>query len=496
MRNSLVSYKTPDIRADVNRRVRVVRRKYRHGFWLSLFSFILLAMPKLRFVGSFPIYVIDAVLIILLILSFKRQSINWKPLRPIPKLVVIYIFFVLLGELHGLIVYMCPVESIYLMVRFSLASSLVYILPKLVTTYDDLIPVIKGVIVGILITSVIVIMYSISLTRPLVTSTVFSIDMLEPASQLVIAETMRLGGGEDALRGRSLIGVSTLTTGFIGSMWPLVFLANKLPHFNKRWKRIALLASFVSPVALLMTYGRIAWATVAVVGIMISIFKFSGGRRVFAIMAIGCLLVVNMYGIHSKLFQIERIVNPEPAHYEKAANERILSYIEPFQHLAENPLWLFVGAGEIANTLISRGHGVIELYDREGLATHSAFSMAYYNYGFFAAMCMVLLMLSGFRLILQRIKLRDRRKKEYIWIWQILLTALCGLTPWWLGGHAVVSAPHGAMLFFFLFGLLLAFRRIESLHDMGLSAPRRTYKNYGGSEYHKSSVSLSHRRMR
>jgi len=461
MRNSPAQNMPPG--AEAENQHKATQRLSWHARLIGLTVFVLIAAPKTRIVvSSAPLYLLDGLIAVLLVSAYKRPDINWKMLHPIPKLVVIYIVFVLLGELHGLFEYMTPAKSIYLMARFSLAASLVYILPKLVTTYDDLIPVIKGVIVGILITSAIVMMYSISLTRPLVTSTIFSINILEPASHSVIREAMTFGLRDVAMRGRSLIGTSTLTTGFIGAMWPLVLLANKFPHFNQRWKRMALLAAFASPIALLMTYGRIAWLTVAAVGIMMSFFNFGGGRRVFAIMAICCLLIIHTYGVHSNLFQINRIMDIRSERFEISASERIQSYFEPFQHLAENPSWLFIGGGEIANKLIIRGHDVIMLYDRSFLSTHSAFSMAYYNYGLLAAMCMVLLMLSGFRLTIQKVKLIGRRKKEYVWIWQILLMALCGLTPWWLGGHAVVSAPRGAILFFFLLGLLLAFDRLQS----------------------------------
>jgi len=433
--------------------------------WLSLLIFILMAAPRIRIViSSAPLYLLDGLIAVLFVSAYNRPKIKRKP---ITRIVGVYLIFVCLSELRGMAEYMMPAESIYMLVRFCFAISLFFILPKLVTTLDDLAPVLKGAMAGLLVASIITIMYSLAPTRSLIMNTVFSYDFLCPGSESLAWHNLALSGVAAAMRGRSLIGAATMTTGFLGVMWPLAFLACKWPGLDRRWKIIALLASIVAPFAVLMTYGRTAWLIVALIGTMIAIFGFTGGRRNILIAAIGCMLLIHQYGLHSDHFMIDRIMKStqrtlNQPFEDKGTTERLQSFTEPFAHLWENPFWLIMGAGRTGQRMSRRGDIAAQLFDESGLATHSAFAMAYYSFGLPAAICQVLLILFGFRLILQRLRSLEKPNQEHVLIWQSLLMAWCGMALWWLSGHAIVGEPRGAMLFFFMYGLLLTFDKLQT----------------------------------
>ena len=357
-------------------------------------------------------------------------------------------------------------ESIYMLARFCLAVSLVFILPRLVTKFDDLKPVIKGIVFGLLITSVIVILYSLGATRPLVAGTIFSWDFLNPGAARYL-QILQFTAGEGATRGTSLIGAATMTTGFLGTMWPVAFLAAQWPELGRRWQKIARMTSVIVPLGLLATYGRAAWLIVIAVVIMAGIFGFGGGRRkVFVLVSI-CLMIAYFYGEESDLFMMNRLKVRTQATInapleDPEERERFASYFEPFEHLSENPAWLIAGAGRTGEKLVSRGEVENQLFDEGTLATHSAFAMAYYAFGLPAAICQVLLMLAAIRLILWRLKAGGEDRLQQL-SWQVLLMSWIGLLFWWLTGHAAVGEPRGAMLFFFWFGLLLAYNRLGSV---------------------------------
>ncbi len=433
---------------------------------LGFFMFVLLVAPRARVSGiGIPLYLVDLLLVSLFLIALQRPKISLRLSGPIPQLAGIYTLFVCLGETRGIIEYGAFAESAYMMGIFCLAISLVLIVPKMIRTQDNLVVVFKGILLGLLVSSVIVILYSLGATRPLVAGTIFSWDFLNPggARYLHFLENM---GGEGATRGTSLIGAATMTAGFLGTMWPVAFLAAQWSGLGFRWQKVAVLVSVIAPLGLLATYGRTAWLIVIVIGTMAGIFGFGGGRRKVFILVSLCLLIVYVYGEQSDLFMMNRLKVRTQATInapleDPAERERFASYFEPFEHLSENPTWLIAGAGRTGGKLIGRGQLDAQLFNEGALATHSAFSMAYYAFGLPAAICQVLLMLSALRLIVKQLKAYGKDRQQQL-IWQVLLMTWSGLFFWWLTGHAPVGEPRGVMLLFFWFGLLLAFSRLST----------------------------------
>ncbi|MBC2717418.1 MAG: hypothetical protein HF978_19095 [Desulfobacteraceae bacterium] len=272
----------------------------------------------------------------------------------------------------------------------------------------------KAIVAGLLCASAVTIMYSLAPMRPLVMKTVLSYKFLVPEAESLARKTLYYGGLTEAMRGQSLIGTSTITTGFLGTMWAFTFLA--------------------------------ASNTM--------------------ILVIGLAIVVLKVGWQSELFMVDRVFEKtqlaiENPYEEESFAQRLRSFTQPFSHLLEHPFWLIAGAGRIGQKLSSRGNVEAELRDLAGLSKHSGFGMAYYCYGLVAAITHTLIMLSGFLLILKRLqKPSPEGAPLYRITWQTFLIAWCGLLFWWLPGHAMIGEARGVILFFFFFGFMMACDRM------------------------------------
>ncbi|MDA3898135.1 MAG: hypothetical protein PF482_18530 [Desulfobacteraceae bacterium] len=432
-------------------------------------AFLLLAAPKLRImIGPAPLYVIDVLIAYLLLSSKRMPAVKWGSSNtPLPTLVYFYLILVWLGELRGLATYGAVLESVYIAGEFSLAVSLFFTIPRLVSDAEATAVVLKGIVAGLIFTSIATIMYSLSPTRPWVVKILFSHDFLVPYAEKMAQHLLFGPSAKDALRGNSLIGTSTITTGFLGTMWVFTFLAAKWPGIDGKWQAMAHIAAIATPIAMLMTYGRAAWLTVFVLGAMSFIFGFAKSRRYAIILVIGLTIVAFRIGWQSELFMVDRVIFKtqlaiENPYEEESFGQRLLSFTQPFSHLLEHPVWLITGAGRVGQKLSQRGNISVRLLDQAGLSKHSGFGMAYYCYGLLAAITHTLIMLSGLRLILRRLQgAVPKGSQLYKITWQAFLMAWVGLLFWWLPGHAMIGEARGVILFFFFYGLMMACDRMQ-----------------------------------
>ena len=365
-------------------------------------------MPRARVVIAFPLYFSDIILGLLLIWSIQRQTPLNVEFMPIRKIAAVYLICVCMSEFRGMFEYGIFAESLYMITRFVLAISLAFILPKLIATRDDLKIFLKASVVGLLVSSALVILYSLPATRPIIVGKVFSLDFLNPGADRLVFKALSLDN-DLATRGKSLVGAATMTAGFLGSAWAIAIWASRWNSLERYWRLAATVASVVTPVAILMTYGRTAWLIVLVIGTMISFFGFSGGRRNLILFATVCFVLIHQYGVYSDQLMVERVVKSTHVAMESptkdvSARERFMSFVDPFTHLAENPSWILLGAGRAGERATRRNILEEQLFDEGKLATHSGFSLAYFSFGFPAAVCQVLILFFVFRLILYRLK--------------------------------------------------------------------------------------------
>ena len=426
---------------------------------IGVLAFILSGMPKLRVVVGVPLYAIDFVILYLLVKTGYKQQIRYRGFaRGLVGLVIYYAVFVVLGELRGGFVYQMPLEMAYVLFRLGMAVALTYILPRQIQSLADLRMVVKGLCLGLLLSAAIAILCSIPATRGL-TDLVFSIKALAPdgdqISGAAIAYNSAFEGGE---RGRTLIGASTFSSGAMAALWPLLFMCSALLPQKNFWKPLSKASLFLLPLGILATYGRSAWLSVILV-LMATVLW--GSARIRAKIALGLLLaslIVAPLGIDmltSKLPLVNRVINKTQVTIEHGAEreseaERFLAYVEPFEHVVKHPSFLLIGSGSA-----QRKWGG-NLYEEADSASHAIPGMAYYAYGAGGALCQIGFIVLAFRLISRRLQQAKRHLPSMTWIWRSLLACWFGLLPWWCFGHGIVTAPRGAMVFFFFLGTLLA----------------------------------------
>ncbi|MCK5232311.1 MAG: O-antigen ligase family protein, partial [Desulfobulbaceae bacterium] len=268
--------------------------------------------------------------------------------------------------------------------------------------------------------------------------------------------------GEDVtMRGTSLIGPATATGAYLCILWPLGLLAYHRIDSNTKWKRLSLLACFVTPLGALATYSRGAWLGILLIIGLIGFLGYSASRRIIILFAVLVMIIVSHVGLESEFFLVDRIEkrtmaainDPYGSGYESS---RFLSYTDPFKHLLENPSWLLAGTGSAGSKMAERGAIDGSFSGKATIATHSVFGRAYLDYGLPGALCHVFLMLFALALILRNLKYTKHTDQEEHLTWQTLLAVwIGGLLPWWLFGHMAVSTARGSMFLFFIFAIFL-----------------------------------------
>ena len=426
-------------------------------WWLALTALLLFTAPRLgvKF-GPLPIYAIDfpAAMAFLCAVSLPAR------VAPPPRFlgfVGILVIFVIIGEIAAIAYFGKVLEPIYALGRMLIAISLFYSAAQLVRTPDDLKPLLMAAVIGIIVTSSMMIFSSLPPTRGIAAS-VLTIRFLEPAAAGMAAHLT--SAGDEGIRGSSLIGVSILSGVFINVMLPFALMLFRWPGSAAHWRFTALLGLAIAPMGVL-----VSWSRGAILGLLLvsgALVTFGANKARGPILA-GLALtggLILWLGTDSDLLMVDRIeqrtiaavTNP----YEDEREwERILAYIEPFEHLARNPQFLIVGEGSIAGRLSLDTA-------QHGKATHAIFAKGYYSYGLVAGLMyawMPFIML--FYLFRARTQVGGNSfAKDYA---TALIVAAVALTPWFAFGHAAISTARGAMLAFLVLGLVASLRNFLSI---------------------------------
>ncbi len=444
----------------------MVRNKARQPMHISLkllcaSIFVLTAMPRMGLkIGPLPIYVVDILLALTFYYAMQLRSV-YRGKVPFSGFVKVILLFAVLAELSAAFHYGSLVKPTYMLVRTLLAVSLFYSVSKIVRSADDFAVVIKAGLLGMIVTSVLMIMTSLPFTRGIATAYVFSNPILEPAAE----QTVRMyGDAVDAMRGRSLVGVSILSGAFINILWPLAALLYQWPGVTPLWKRIALAGCVLAPFGVVMSYSRGAILGLFLVVGGVLFFSSGRNRRGIIIAVLSAVTIFGFVGLDSKYFFFDRLENRtramvENPYQDERETERLYAYIEPFEHLMYFPQYFFVGEGLSGSKM--GGEKAQRLSGIGQTADHAVFAKAYYTYGMIAAFTYVLFLINGLLYLRRRASKRfrsDMLSKRYA---QIFLASMLGFVPWFVFGHAAVSTPRGAMMMFFLFGLLAVLKNIE-----------------------------------
>ena len=421
---------------------------------LGVATFILFGMPKLSLkFGPLPIYAIDVLLFVIYLNSRPIKSLL-RPRFNVATLIYIIAGIAVFSEVYGAIVMGEFLRPIYLATRTFLAISVFFSVSKIVQKTEDLLIIGRFALFGGLVSAALLILTSLGATRGFITATVFSISFLEPSYYSVEI----LENAQDATRGRSLIGVSILSGAFLNTIWPIMLYMRGFKVFIKRYKLLILLSVFLIPIGITFTYSR--GAILGLLLVVLGIVFYNGGKaRGLIIFGVSSIVIFfSTIGWNSDLFYFERITKSTARIFEEGAEttsetERRFAYSEPFEHLVQNPLFLFFGEGfgrfKVYNNRSNR------LNAGMGKATHAVFAKAYYSYGMIASLGYIFLLLRAFHVTLSYARVSGSNNQATIFS-RALMASLLGLFPWFLLGHAVVSTTRGGILFFFILGLVSA----------------------------------------
>mgnify|MGYP000324172634 CR=1 FL=1 len=220
--------------------------------YLCLTVLVLFGAPKINIkVGFFPLYLID-ILIFLTVFNAKNIASTAYQI-PYKNIVNFVLIMILSNELLNGILIQNIFASIYIMIRMSLAVSLFFVIPKIIRNPKELLKVVKYGLAGAFITTLLLILSSLPMTRAL-SNIILSIPFLSPNS--VSVSNVLLNSVDGGIRGTSLIGVSILSGAFLNVIWPFLFLILNFYKPKGIFKLLLITTLVLTPVAITMTYSR------------------------------------------------------------------------------------------------------------------------------------------------------------------------------------------------------------------------------------------------
>lgn len=425
--------------------------------FLCITVLLLFGAPKINIkLGLIPLYLIDIFILLTMYYARSLPKLTYK--TPYKNLVQFILFMIILNELLNGLRIGTLLQPIYFMFRMSLAVSLFFTVSKIIRKPEDFNKVLKYALVGAFITALLLIFSSLPITRD-ISIVLLSNPVLTPNA--VSLSSSILEAGESGIRGSSLIGVSILSGAFLNVIWPLLFLLSTFYKPKKILKYVLYITIALVPIAVIMTYSR--GAILALILVIISIVFFQKGkyRSIVLVLLIGGYISFSFIGFDSKYFFFERIENRTIAALENPYNderesERIDAYIQPFEHVLNNPIFLFIGEG-FSREKVS---GTSDLIGGINRADHAVFAKAYYAYGLITSISIILLY--GFLANYTFKFVRKTPNNNYFSskFTRLLFVVLIGFSSWFIFGHAAVSNPRGAMLMFFVFGLVVSQKNI------------------------------------
>lgn len=422
---------------------------------LVIFAFLISGVPKLNIrVGPVPVYLIDFVVLAMAYFALKRPGFGSKG-QPFAVTVILLLCFGVLGEAVGFIKTGTLFDHIYFAARTIIAFLVFFAVGRLIRGPEDFEPILKAVVLGLMLTSAVMILTSFPMTRSFVTNVVLDNNFLDPASERVAEKY--LSKGDSGVRGRTLVGVSIMGATFINLTWPLAaLLCWGNIEVSRLWRNLAFAACTLAPLGVFMSYSRGPILGTILIIIFAIVLRAPAVRKGILIPVLMGSLFVGSIGINSELFFFERLTNRTAAIFDdpltdKRESDRLLAYVDPFYHVIENPMFIFVGEGNA----ITRSR-VVQAQVWSG-ANHALFASSYYSGGLISSFGYMFLMANAFYFAYWHLK--RRRRTSSSGHSQAIFLCMVGLVPWVLFGHAMVSTARGAMMFFFILGLLGTLRK-------------------------------------
>jgi hypothetical protein len=435
-----------------------MNKKHSKALKLMCISVLLLfGAPKIHIrLGPIPIYLID--IFILLTLYYARSLPKLIFNLPYKNLVKFVLFMILLNEfLNGLLIGTL-IQPVYLMIRMTLAVSLFFVLPRIITNPQDLIKILKYGLLGTFLSALLLIFSSLPFTRGISSILLTNSFLMPNASSL---ESTLEAVGSSADRGTSLIGVSILSGAFLNVIWPLLFLLLSFYKPKGIMKYVLFATLAIVPIGVIMTYSRGAILAIILVSAGIVLFQKGKFRFIILVFLVIGYIGFSIIGFDSKLFMFDRVVTRTEAalnnpYDDERESERINAYIQPFEHIINNPNYLFFGEGFARLKVrgsFDHSYGI-------NRADHAVLAKSYYAYGMITSFSIVFLYLLLVKYSFRIVKNTPDNNLFSSKLTRLLFVVLLGFSSWFTFGHAAVSQPRGTMLMFFVFGLVVSQKNI------------------------------------
>jgi hypothetical protein len=337
---------------------------------------------------------------------------------------------------------------VYLLFRFSMALSLPFVIPKVVKSLKDLTVIVKGLCAGLSLSALLAILYSLPFTRGIARA-VFAIKVICP-----VTESEAILKSTGALRGQTLIGTSTFSSGVMATLWPLLYMGQTMFRRVLMWRYWVWSALALLPIGIMATYGRSAWLSVFLV--FASMLLWGGRGRMKSVFVV--LVVVGIIvqaALKSDATRVDIIINKTERTINTPLQDdnerhRFFAYVDPFKHIIKYPSFLVAGTGGARSKHGGNQYGELQY------ASHAVPGKAYFCYGVGGAICQIMMLLMSLRICYQRLQYANQRMPDAVWMWRALMASWFGLLPWWLFGHGIVTQPRGTMVFFMYLGIIIA----------------------------------------
>ena len=426
--------------------------------FLCIMVLLLFGAPKINIkLGPIPLYLIDVFILLTMYYARSLPKLTYK--LPYKNLIQFILFMIILNEfLNGLRIGTL-IQPIYLMFRMSLALSLFFTVPKIIRKPEHLTTILKYGLIGAFITATLLITSSLPMTRGFSTL-ILSNPILTPNA--VSLSTSILEAGDSGIRGSSLIGVSILSGAFLNVIWPLLFLLFSFFKPKGILKYIFIITIALVPVGVIMTYSRGAMLGLILVLIGIIFFQKGKYRSIVLVYLIGGYISFSFIGFDSKYFFFERVVERTEAalnnpYDDERESERINAYVQPFEHVLNNPFYFFIGEGWARKKV--KNAEVLDGNEKRGdRSDHAVFAVAYYAYGMITSFVLVFLY---FLLTKYTFKIMNMTPNNNLFsskLTRVLFILLIGFFSWFSFDHGALSDARGSMLMFFVYGLVASLR--------------------------------------
>ena len=308
-------------------------------------------------------------------------------------------------------------------------------------------------------------LHSLPYTGSVLKNTLFKIDIIFPQRDSFEKRVKEFDHGHRkdtnaADRGDTLVGKSNTSGMYLATIFPFIIGALANIKMKKHIRLIFFAAVPIILAGLVFTYSRASYLSLGLLLISYiylerKIFK----NRILPIAMIGAI-GIGMLGFQSDLFKFDFLIEKfdlTNEQYEGTNNARLLAYVVPWQLIADDPLYLFRGAGQsfrkLRDTSKYDDAKILNLTQGE---QHSTFSSSVFYRGFLATIAIFYLYYLLTKISWRMTKSGRRSRNRTAWLPTASLISMIALLPGWATDHYFITKISAHMYLFLLISLVMA----------------------------------------